>query len=213
MQCTQCQSRQAALGTLCEECVEGNRRRMEARDADWVLMKTARRRQRASWLPPLSARWFQGGFLFLIFFLAFGDEISFLPQQLARTELSPIAGAPSDPCADRPRCFVVVVAPWCPACHGAIGFLRTMRDYAVDRGDLGVQIIVSHDKIPQLETMADEIGGPVYLDPARAMRGSAVPRWWVIVQRRKVLTRGSGLPGISEQGPAFFEYVKRYMKL
>ena len=123
-----------------------------------------------------------------------------------------------DPCAGKRRCLVAMLAPWCPACHASIPFMRSVRALAARSRDLGVQVVIGSGDFGQLDEMGRDVGGPVYLDVdgelEAGMRGMGMPRWSVIDADRKVVNYGAGLPNIDESGnrELFERSLKEYLK-
>ena len=79
-----------------------------------------------------------------------------------------------------------------------------------------VEVVAGMDKPAKLRTLAEEIGGAVYLDDdgevSRALGRGGVPRWAVVNAKREIVNRGSGLPAITERHPYFETFLKKELK-
>ena len=107
-------------------------------------------------------------------------------------------GLAIDPCSGKQRCVLVYVAPWCPACKVAIGFIKQLREYLSRANKVGLQVVVGLDKEESLRNMAESIGGVVYIDREGRMKRAAgiggIPSWVVWNWERKVVARTAGAP-------------------
>lgn len=110
------------------------------------------------------------------------------------------AGASSepgeDPCADKPRCLSIYVAPWCPSCRAASPVVLEIKERFRDHPKLGIRTVVGMDERPNLESYAKELGADVFLDPGSGFSKAAdihsVPSWVVSDARGRVLKKMAG---------------------
>lgn len=89
-----------------------------------------------------------------------------------------------DECLNRDACIVVYLAPWCPHCHDAIGVIHALREKTRTSTRLGLRVVVGADTEANLEKMAQEIGGVVFLDTERRLQKKlnrpGVPHWYLV---------------------------------
>ncbi len=114
----------------------------------------------------------------------------------------------SDPCEAKRRCLVAYVTPWCPACHGSVGFINQVATRVSSRDDVGFKVIVGGDSAQRCSQFARKFSGATFLDPdshyQRAAGFSGVPHWLVLDEKRKIVSEFSGSYGgavSSEQLP------------
>lgn len=100
------------------------------------------------------------------------------------------------PCVGKHRCVLVYVAPWCPACQGTIVGIRKLIERYRDSSQIGISVIVGGDRRDKLESMAEKVGDFAFLDLddsfAHAASIEGIPAWFVIDDKRKVVSTASG---------------------
>jgi hypothetical protein len=127
---------------------------------------------------------------------------SALPSGIfAGLELSP-SDAP-DTCFGKMRCVVVYVAPWCPVCHAAIGFIKEAAHVADQNINAGIKVVIGNDEPQKIRRMAEQIGLPAYLDDrgtfGEKMGVEAFPTWIITDRNGNVVRRfASGAPQLPE---------------
>jgi len=99
-------------------------------------------------------------------------------------------------CEAKEKCVIVYVAPWCPYCKMALGVIKELRAKWADSESIDFIIVIGLDKIKNLNRMADEIGGEVYLDPdgdvIKRFGGRGIPHWYVLDSDNKLLRHFGG---------------------
>lgn len=93
MQCTQCNLHEATRGTLCEICVEANRKRMMQQSAMTAQLSRGARQERERWHKKLSPRSLEVILVVLVVIFFFRESLWPFPRALRRVELTPVAGA------------------------------------------------------------------------------------------------------------------------
>jgi hypothetical protein len=109
----------------------------------------------------------------------------------------------AQPCLGRKQCLYVLLAPWCPSCHGVKGFLKKFSEVINNRfsqGDnsFGLKVIIGRDDEAAILSMAKDIGFMVFLDPERKISDvfpSGVPGWILVDEAGIRRDHGAGLPG------------------
>ncbi len=99
----------------------------------------------------------------------------------------------TDPCLNRPYCVVIYLAPWCPHCRNAVKYVNDLRSFWASTERPGLKVVVGADKKENLESMAQTIGGNVYLDLEGKfkdlMKVDFYPTWYVISKEGMILKR------------------------
>jgi hypothetical protein len=109
----------------------------------------------------------------------------------------------AEPCLGRKQCLYVLLAPWCPSCHGVKGFLKKFSEVInarFNQGDnsFGLKVIIGRDDQDAIMKMAQDIGFMVFLDPERKISDvfpSGVPSWILVDEAGIRRDHGAGLPG------------------
>ncbi len=189
--CVQCSQNEASRGLLCESCVTANINRYQtvqkATEAPSINTHSTRNVR----INPLLVIGILSMVILASKFLFSAPSI--IPNMALQKHGW---GYDRASCTGKPKCLIVLVAPWCPACHGSIPIIQAIRDNFTTNKDVGIQIISAMDSEDQLITMAEEIGGAVYLDTNRefsiAVGRVGVPAWWLIDEKRAVIKHDSG---------------------
>ncbi len=104
-----------------------------------------------------------------------------------------------DECLGRDACIVLFLAPWCPHCRDAIGVIRAIREKTRSSTRLGLRVVVGSDTEANLEQMAQEIGGVVFLDTERKLQKKlnlrGVPHWYLVSAGGTVRAEMAGASG------------------
>jgi len=196
MECLRC-GKPTESKALCAECFEQGRRlspeRLEkVREA---VSSDVRREQRSAYLGPLIAI---GTTIFLavLYVLIRGPTP---PKPLPATIVNAVAGPAqslADACRGSQRCLIGYITPWCPGCRGSLTFIRQAREYLPTLGHRSsMQIIVGDGPSDQLHSLAEEVGGHVFIDEdgsiSRALRVGGVPAWFLVNQDGAIIDRAS----------------------
>jgi thiol-disulfide isomerase/thioredoxin len=119
-----------------------------------------------------------------------------------------------DSCESKDRCIVVYLTPWCGVCKTAMPAIQQIRKYVNAADRVGMKIIVGKDNNENLDQLAKEISGKVYLDYDEQFYNQAkirgVPTWWVIDDKRKILITYPGFvqgATIKEQADVMIDQV------
>ncbi len=99
-----------------------------------------------------------------------------------------------DPCLNRPKCFYLYVAPWCPHCHEFLPHVAEIRENWRAPNRPGLKIVIGWDKPAAIREMATQIGAPTFVDDGEGFRKSlnidSVPYFVVVDKNRQVIARG-----------------------
>jgi thiol-disulfide isomerase/thioredoxin len=108
-----------------------------------------------------------------------------------------------DPCAGRERCVFVYMAPWCPACKQTMPIVNQLREAWKEQDHPGLMVVIGNGKTDQLESMAKQVGAPVYLDKEdKFMRATGVrhfPYFIVVDDKKNILASGHSARGWIEK--------------
>lgn len=189
--CVQCTKNEASRGLLCESCVTANVTRYQAVQKSTEGPQTRTQTPTTLKINPLLIV----GILLLVVFAS--KYLFSVPSIIPNVALKQHGfGYQGSSCTGKPKCLIVLVAPWCPACHGSIPIIQALRDNFSTDKEVGIQIISAMDSEDQLVTIAEQIGGVVYLDTNREFSSAVgrvgVPAWWLIDEKRNVLKHDSG---------------------
>jgi peroxiredoxin len=86
------------------------------------------------------------------------------------------------------KCLLVVVAPWCPHCHGAAANINDLRDYLKGRG-VAARVAVTADSVPAILGFANEFGESTLLDIDRDLHVPGFPCYMVTDKHGAILAR------------------------
>lgn len=106
----------------------------------------------------------------------------------------------ADPCVGRDRCIVVYLAPWCSACRRSLDTLRQVDEMFGDDPEVGLLVFVGSAPRGDVEAMAAQIEGPVFVDPDAVLWEQlgveGYPHWFTLDGRRQILqtVAGTGQP-------------------
>ncbi len=100
------------------------------------------------------------------------------------------------PCADRERCVVVYLAPWCPACKSVVGMVRQLEERFSQDPEIGFVIIAGRADQTMLDRYVTDVTERGYLDVGevfwRASGVQGVPHWFTLNGQGEVLTDFGG---------------------
>lgn len=98
-------------------------------------------------------------------------------------------------CDGAERCVIAYLAPWDSASQESIRTVELMRESLAEVG-IPVAVVVGHDELSNLESMAQRIGGSTWIDEGQAVMQETqleiVPTWWLVDATGKVLERVEG---------------------
>jgi hypothetical protein len=89
------------------------------------------------------------------------------------------------------KCLVVVLAPWCPHCHGAAANIRALRDY-LQTQDVATRIVVGRDAPAAVRAFAAEFGEGALLDPGGSVPANGVPYFYTIYEDGGIIKEKGG---------------------
>lgn len=224
--CPECGSEGGGFGRLCPNCL-GSKRGVQLRQRE--QRRADRRDARVKFLLGI---WNQLPkntiILIVLIFLFFGQKTALYGSifgygSVPKVDLPPgqhddLAVTRTDPCLYKERCVIVYVAPWCPACHGAVDFLNALTRRVQRSAKVGMKIIIGMDARPKLTEMSRLFVGPTFLDDAgkfqQSLRVQSVPTAWVADHDGKILRSvPASLSGNGSEDEIFEYYNKNYLKL
>lgn len=90
---------------------------------------------------------------------------NFFPGSV-QVDIFEAAGSYEGSCADKSKCMVLYLAPWCPHCRDSIPAIKSLVK-EVARYDAGILVIVGSDKPEKIRQTATSIPIPVIQDEDR----------------------------------------------
>jgi len=99
-------------------------------------------------------------------------------------------------CSGYQRCLITYITPWCPGCRSSVPFIRNARAFLQTLGQQSVlQVIVGDGADAQLQALASEVGGLVFIDDKqqlnRALNVRSVPAWFLVNEQGMIIDRAS----------------------
>ncbi len=128
---------------------------------------------------------------FLFVELKKGDR--FPDVQLVAAESS---DSNTDPCVGCDRCIVVYLAPWCSACRRSLDVVRQLNEMFGEDPEVGLLVFVGSAPRGDVEAMAAQIEGPVFVDPDAVLWDQlgveGYPHWFTLDGRGQILQTVAG---------------------
>lgn len=111
-------------------------------------------------------------------------------------EALPALVSQEDPCAARPYCVVLYLAPWCPHCQTMVSKVPELRSFWTASDRPGLKVVIGADQPEKIDAMAASVGDPVYKDLSGEFGKRAgvdsYPSWFVIDPAGRTIERGRG---------------------
>ncbi len=209
MQCLRCGKEISGTYALCSDCAE--ERQSLSKGALDQLEKKYSTGPLKELLPPILKVLPYIGLLALIWAVFFREPSPYPLPNVDMPSTGSRYGYHDEACKNNRPCLIVFLATWCPACHGAIPFIKGLKGYMTQNQSAGLKIVIGGGDTSDKEEMAKQIGGNVYFDNddefARRMGGGSVPHLWVVDGKGMVVKSEGGLP--AQFDPGYLEFFKK----
>ena len=119
-------------------------------------------------------------------------ELELIPAESSESD--------TDPCRGCDRCIVVYLAPWCSACRRSVDTVRQIDEMFAEDPEVGLLVFVGSAPRGDVEAMAAQIEGPVFVDPDAVLWEQlgveGYPHWFTLDGRGQILqtVAGTGQP-------------------
>lgn len=116
---------------------------------------------------------------------------------LPEVRLAAARGSGSDPCTYAEKCMIAYLAPWCPSCQSAVGFMNGVHRELRKGDKTALKVVLGMAEENSLQKMAGQFEAPVFLDLSGEFASKvgirAVPSVLVVDAQGKITEKG--LPG------------------
>ena len=159
------------------------------------------------------------GFLVILFFLYRSGTFGW--GSLPPYKLTAARGtSASDPCANKERCVIAFLAPWCGACQGSPPYFEGIRKNLETNDKVGMTVIVGKGDAQQQQAIVRQFESSVFVDYDGSFAKLSnvgmfgVPATMVINSEGKILERASGTLGGNADGNVLSAfYIKKHLGL
>lgn len=194
MQCSRCGRETARNRALCADCYAQG-----YGDGVSQLEDMLERRRQNSWRETwrhVSKPAIALTLCIVAFFVFTRPARPFPMPNVNLTPTSRLSYYEQDPCAGKERCLVAYLATWCPACHGATGFIKGLNTYLAKNYRVGLKVIIGGGDQSEIKEMARQIGIAAFMDDegkfAAKLGGFGVPHWWLVDNKGMAIRQSSG---------------------